>query len=42
MIAMENYDNKHDVLLKNLLLDDKHKLQEERRRREEEARERER
>ena len=42
MIAMENYDNKHDELLKNLLVDDKHKLQEERRRREEEARERER
>jgi len=26
MIAMEDYDNKHDELLKNLLLDDKHKL----------------
>jgi len=33
MIALNDYDNRHDELLKNLLEKDKEKLEEERRRR---------
>jgi hypothetical protein len=41
MIALDDYDNHHDQLLKNLLEKDKTALEEERRMREEEARKRE-
>lgn len=38
---MQDYDNKYDQLLTDLLLDDKQKLEHERARREQEARQRE-
>lgn len=40
MVALDDYDNRHDQLLKNLLEGDKTSLEEERRMREEEARRR--
>lgn len=41
MVALDDYDNRHDQLLKNLLEKDKVTLEEERKMREEEAARRE-
>ena len=35
MMALDNYDNRHDELLRNLLEEDKEQLERERRRKEE-------
>jgi hypothetical protein len=37
MIAMDDYDNRHDQVLKDMLLEDKEQLEREKRRKEQEA-----
>ncbi len=41
MMEMDDYDNRHDELLKNMLIEDREQLEREKKRKEQEAMERE-